>query len=84
LKGGGRDDCEMRVCASEKGAVDCTECDDRARCKHSEILENMSAGALAAGLFVRENEKCGDDLIREWSAKLESKWPSCVLFMDDT
>jgi hypothetical protein len=80
-KGGGRDNCEIRNCTSAKSLQDCTECDERSECKHTEILEKMRSGALDAGLSVKSGPAEGQDLIEAWMAELESKWPCCILFL---
>ncbi len=80
LKGGGRDDCEIRTCASNKGLQDCTECNNLSECKHGEILEKMRSGALEAGLLVKVNGADRQTLLREWTVVLKTKWPSCILF----
>jgi hypothetical protein len=83
MKGGGRDNCEIRACASDKELQDCTECSEHTECKHDKILEQMRSGALKAGLFVRANETDRETLLLEWIATLKTKWPSCILFMKD-
>jgi hypothetical protein len=82
LKGGGRDNCEMKACASNKNIDDCSECHESAACKHVEILQTMRSGALAAGLFVKTEEVDRQQLIEEWTAELKSQWPCCILFMN--
>jgi len=81
LKGGGRDECEIRSCALERNLNDCTACDGRPACKHGEILEHMRSGARAAGLFVRDTGSDRSGLLARWAVELTSKWPSCVLFV---
>lgn len=83
LKGGGRENCELRACASEKSMDDCSVCDESAACKHSEALHKMRSGALDAGLFVKLEDIDRQRLIEEWTNQLKSKWPSCILFMND-
>lgn len=83
LKGGGRDNCEMRTCASEKKVDDCSECREFAACNHVGTLEKMRSGALNAGLFVKLEDIDGQKLIEEWTIQLKNKWPSCILFMND-
>ena len=83
LKGGGRDNCEIRACAAGKGLKDCTLCQEFEQCKHSDILKHMRSGARDAGLFVISK---GDDrkkVVEQWSAELKDKWPCCVLFLKD-
>ncbi len=81
-KGGGRDNCEMRACASKKGLDECAACGERGACNHGGILEHMRTGAVAAGLFVKTDETDKQRLIEEWTAELRKRWPSCVLFAE--
>ncbi len=83
LKGGGRDDCEIRACASSKGLHDCTECDELGVCEHAAIVEKMRSGARAAGLFVKEDNSDNEDLIERWTHQLRTIWPCCIAFMSD-
>ena len=83
LKGGGRDDCEMRSCAREKKLEGCVECAGGGTCGHAEILEHMRSGALAAGLLVRAGESDREDLLKQWTETLASKWPCSVLFVEE-
>lgn len=83
LKGGGRTNCEMRACASNKKIGDCSECDEPKACKNNEILQHMRTGALAAGLFVKTKKTDPQRLVREWTSELKTKWPSCILFLQD-
>jgi hypothetical protein len=52
LKGGGRDNCEIRHCASERHLAGCGACTDPAACRHDALLDHMRSGARAAGLVV--------------------------------
>lgn len=82
LKGGGRDDCEIRACALAKGLESCVACDEFGGCEHAAILERMRSGAVAAGLFVEaEGTEAGSPL-EEWESQLERRWPCCILFME--
>jgi len=82
-KGGGRDDCEMRICALGKGITDCSECDQPETCKNRETLNHMRAGAQLAGLFVKTEKADQEELLTNWTAELKSKWPCYILFTDD-
>ncbi len=82
LKGGGRDDCELRVCVTDRGATDCSACDAQAVCEHADLLEHMRSGAVKAGLFVRYDDVPREELLEEWTAILKSKWPFYMLFDD--
>jgi hypothetical protein len=83
LRGGGRDDCEIRACASSRELHDCTECGEFGECEQAEIVEKMRSGARAAGLFVKEPDTENEELIERWTAELKGRWPCCVLFMND-
>ncbi len=83
LKGGGRDNCEMKICASRKNIDTCSVCHELAACKHVEILQTMRSGALAAGLFVGTEDVDRQQLIEKWTAELKNQWPCCILFMDE-
>lgn len=80
LRGGGRENCELRACATAKGLSDCTECAGRAQCPHGSILEHMRSGALRAGLFVREVGADRACVLGKWLESLRSHWPQSVLF----
>lgn len=82
LKGGGRDNCELKACAVTRHTADCTECSESKECTHTEILNKMRSGALQAGLFVKMEKVDRQRLIEEWADALRSKWPSCILFCE--
>ena len=84
LKGGGRSDCEMRVCASNKSIMDCSECDQPADCRNLETLEHMRKGALEAGLFVKTKNDNRKGLLEKWTAELKVRWPGCILLCSST
>lgn len=77
-EGGGRDNCEMRACASNKKIDDCSECDQPEACKNVEILQHMRNGARDAGLFVKTKKVNRERLIEKWTEELKHKWPSCI------
>ena len=81
LKGGGRTDCEMRACASNKKINDCSQCNQPTKCKNSEILQHMRSGALDAGLMVKTENVDRQKLIEKWTAELKNKWSSYILFL---
>jgi hypothetical protein len=83
LKGGGRDNCEMKACASKKGINDCSECDQPEVCENLEMLQKMRTGARNAGLFVKTENVDQRELIEKWTTELKSKWPCCILFLRD-
>ena len=82
-KGGGRDDCEMRICASGKGIADCSECGRPDMCKNHATLNHMRAGAQLAGLFVKTDKANQEELLANWTAELKGRWPCCILFRGD-
>lgn len=83
LRGGGRENCEMRSCAGRKRITGCYTCRDVAVCEHPELLQHMRSGAIKAGLFVTTEDSDGQQLIKDWTAKLRTGWPACVLFAND-
>jgi len=82
LKGGGRDDCEIRICATNKNLQDCTSCQEFHKCK-IELLEYMRSGAREAGLSVKTQDDDGGEVIKRWMSELKAKWPCCILFIKD-
>lgn len=82
LRGGGRDDCELRACVIAKGISDCSLCEAVDACGHADLLEHMRSGALKAGLMVKLDDVPREELLEEWTAVLESRWPFRVLFDD--
>lgn len=83
LKGGGRDDCEIRACAAGKRIDGCSMCGETEGCAHTEILRKMHSGARAAGLFLKTEDADREQLLDRWAAELKTGWPYCVLFLDD-
>jgi len=83
LRGGGRDDCEIRACARSRDLNDCTECKELGMCQHAEIVEKMRSGARTAGLRVKEPGHDNEELLERWTPELSASWPCCILFMDD-
>ena len=83
LKGGGKLDCEIRACASEKNIAECIECDQPAECKHLEMLEKMRTGASQAGLIVKTDVVEPQELIERWIEEIKGKFPDILLFLGD-
>jgi hypothetical protein len=79
-RGGGREGCEIRACASRSGLHDCGLCPEPAVCEHAAIIETMRSGALKAGLIVRAREAGREEPLDHWTAELAKQWPSCILF----
>jgi hypothetical protein len=82
VKGGGRDDCEIRICAMEKDLEDCTSCRQFGQCK-IELLEHMRCGARKAGLSVKTQDDDRGKAVEGWTSELKAKWPCCILFIND-
>ncbi len=80
---GGRENCEMRTCAADRGLSECAECGEHASCPHAEILRHMRTGARDAGLFVKTENVEARELLPVWIRRLKTVWPSCILFLDD-
>lgn len=83
LKGGGRENCEMRSCAEHKKISGCHTCAELVECKHIELLNHMRSGAIKAGLFVNTEDVDRQQLMKNWNAKLRIHWPCSVLFASD-
>jgi hypothetical protein len=83
-KGGGRDNCEMRACATSKKLEECLACAEQHTCKHAGTLDHMRTGAAQAGIFVKSDGTDKRILIDRWAGELRSRWPCCVLFTPDT
>lgn len=79
-KGGGRDTCEIRACASARDRLECSECGTGGSCAHRDVLEHMRSGAAAAGMIVRTEALSGDDPIEGWIERISSAWPCSILF----
>ncbi len=84
LKGGGRENCEMKACASNKNINDCSECDQPTACKNLETLQKMRTGARLAGLLVKTENVHRQELMKKWTSELKSKWPCCIILCPST
>ena len=82
-KGGGWEACPMRGCVAKKKITDCAECDDQPACLHSTSLEKMRTGSLRAGLFIKTRKGNQKKFMAQWTKKLKTRWPSCILFLRD-
>jgi hypothetical protein len=71
LKGGGRDDCEIRSCAKAKGVEDCTQCEQFGNCEHSKFVKHMRLGAANAGLSVISKDDDRKKFIEEQMKKFD-------------
>jgi len=80
LKGGGRDNCEIKDCATSRKLKDCSACEDFTVCKNSEILKKMREGARDAGLFVKDKDVDQKHFMKNAMSELEKKSPHCILF----
>jgi hypothetical protein len=83
LRGGGRDDCEMKDCAQDRGHAECNDCSDLSTCPHSKILHHMRTGALEAGIPVKTPNVERRAFMKRWEPEIKSKWPCCTLFAED-
>jgi hypothetical protein len=82
LKGGGREDCEIRLCATERGVRACSFCTDAHWCRHASVLDHMRTGAKAAGLLVAEARDEHDIPTGRRESELKSLWWWRALFGD--
>ncbi len=83
LRGGGRENCEMRACAERRKISGCHICAGHVECKHAELLNHMRSGATKAGLFINTEDVDRQQLTRDWTAKLKTRWPCSILFAND-
>jgi hypothetical protein len=83
LKGGGRDDCELRTCARSRGLRGCVACDDRVECPNGRLLEHMRTGAERAGILVAETPEDHDRSEDARRGELASLWWWRALFDDN-
>jgi len=83
LRGGGRENCEIRACASQRHLDHCAACSIPASCPHAVLLGHMRSGAVAAALFVLPEGAQPAALVKEWTAALKARWPCSVLFSQE-
>ena len=83
LKGGGRDDCEIRACVKGKNLDDCSECGQPDNCDNQKLLETMQKGAREAGLMVKTENVDRNELLTGWTEQLKKMWPSSIIFQND-
>jgi hypothetical protein len=81
LKGGGRENCEIRACATEKNIAECIECQRPAECKNLELLNKMRTGSHRAGLKVKTDKAGREKLIKKWIDDIKNKFPYFILFL---
>jgi hypothetical protein len=80
LRGGGRDDCELRACATGRDLRGCVSCPERPSCPHGELLQHMRAGAARAGLVVIDRPEDHDMPEHRRREALASLWWWRALF----
>jgi hypothetical protein len=80
LLGGGRDDCELRICSAGRGVESCPECDSFGDCPHGELLEHMRSGAGRAGMAVVDSPADSGRILSQPDAELAGKWWWRALF----
>jgi hypothetical protein len=83
LKGGGRDDCELRRCASGSGLRGCVACADKKACPHGTVLEHMRSGAKRADLLIVGSPEEHDLPEDRRRSELKSLWWWRALFDED-
>jgi hypothetical protein len=79
LKGGGRENCEIRRCALAKNDAECCECEEFMECKNSELLQKMREGARGANLLVKDKNSNRTEFIENGTVELRKSFPSCIL-----
>jgi hypothetical protein len=83
LKGGGKENCEIRACATEKNIAECIECRRPADCKNLELLNKMRTGSRQAGLMVKTEKVGREKFIEKWIDDIKNKFPYFILFLKD-
>ena len=83
LRGGGRDDCALRNCASARGIRSCVACAARGDCSNADDLDRMRSGARAAGLAVVDAEEEGGRFLEAGDSELRSRWWWRAVFEED-
>lgn len=79
-KGGGNPTCKIRICALEKGMMDCGQCDQLGECKNFVELEKSNPKIKDE---LREIQgKNQQLLIQKWMSELKTKWPHCILLCE--
>ncbi len=74
LSGGGRDDCELKQCAQERGLDGCVDCSEYPDCSHGELLERMRSGARRACLTVMDTSADAERVRTSVESELCRRW----------
>jgi len=77
-RGGGPPTCRVRICASERGMADCSQCDHLVACKNFERLEKENP-RIKEGLMEIKNTS-RRELIGKWTGEIAKKWPHCIVY----
>ena len=70
LKGGGRTNCEIRACATEKGFSECADCGSIETCQNSKLIQHMRSGALGVGMKVKDKAGNRAKVLDKWIAEM--------------
>ncbi len=76
-KGGGPPTCKVRICALQKGLVDCSQCNQLIECRNFEQIENSHPKIKQDLMKIKSKDR--DEVIEKWRGELKMKWPHCVL-----
>lgn len=73
IKGGGRTNCEIRACATEKGFAECVDCGSGEACQNIKIIDHMRSGTKGVGMKVKD--KAGDrvEILRKWTLEMDDR-----------
>lgn len=82
LSGGGRDDCELRLCAQRRQA-ECVDCDSFGDCTHGELLDHMRTGARQAGMVVIDTSADKQSVRSDADSELARRWWWRALFLEE-
>jgi hypothetical protein len=76
-KGGGPPTCKIRICALEKGVVDCGQCNQLIECRNFDEIEKSHPKMKQDLLKIKNVDR--NEVIEKWYSELKTKWPHCIL-----
>ena len=66
LRGGGKDDCQVRACAKKRDVMECAECGSQKTCENSAFIKHMRKGGAKVGMKVKETKGDRSKVIADW------------------
>jgi hypothetical protein len=71
LKGGGRTDCEIRACATERKIKECVDCEMHGECQNTRLISHMRSGGERVGMKVKDKKGDREKVLEEWLAEMD-------------